>query len=220
MLLRHYEIPDGRSSGQPEVLVADTVVSKLGMPSVNYDGLHEYLTDDLGIPYDSPTRIKLYGKHNNSETRGYRVPYTDTFHVDAVTAEAQFPRTGGVMRVIAYEGRRRADSETHRLLSTSSAAGGVLAYTVPFGLVNELTTLPKFFVVGVATSSALGLRSRFERHISPVGRRALRQQEDPSTLAHEGDIIFPKSLRTIIFMSRKLGNVHEPAVNEKYHKKR
>lgn len=97
MHIRNYEIPDGRSKGEPEVLVTRSVIDRLGLPDVNYTGLHQFFTDDLGVPYGEPTTIKLFGGFSGLGLHlgGFHFPYTRTIHVNAPFAESMFPFAGG-----------------------------------------------------------------------------------------------------------------------------
>lgn len=200
MHIRNYEIPDGRTQGQPEVLVAKNVVDRLGMPEVDYDSLHQFMTDELGVPYDDPTNIKLYGRGKNSSLLGFHVPYTRTVHVNAPATEHRFMTTGGTMRVVAHEGRHRADSTNRKLVTAAELAGRWTSYKVGFEVTEAIPYLAPLAVFG-----ALKTRGLYYRHVAPEEKRARKQEVDPSTLAHEGDILFPNSLRTQFVELRKRG---------------
>src|SRR4051812_9848996 len=117
-----YEIPDGWSTGLPEVLVTHSVINKIGMPEVNYDSLHQFLTDDLGVPYGDPTTIKLTRIRGPVGGRvGFHTPFTRTFHVNAPLAEEVYAGSGGTMRVVAHEGRHRSDTTNRKFMSVSEA---------------------------------------------------------------------------------------------------
>ncbi len=198
MHVRNYEIPDGRAHGQPEVLVAGNVVDKIGMPEVDYDSLHQFMTDELGVPYDSVTTVKLYGRWKESGILGFHVPYTRTIHVNAPASEHLFADTGGTMRVIAHEGRHRSDSTNRRMLTAAEIAGRWASYKVGYEITEAIP-----YLAPVAVFGALKTRGLYYRHVAPEEKRARKQERMSSTLAHETDILFPGSLRASLLTYRK-----------------
>jgi hypothetical protein len=199
MHVRNYEIPDGRGQGQPEVLVAGNVVDRLGMPEVDYDSLHQFMTDELGVPYDSVTTVKLFGRWKESGLLGFHVPYTRTIHVNAPASEYLFADTGGTMRVIAHEGRHRSDSTNRRMLTAAEIAGRWASYKFGYEVTEAIPYMAPLAVFG-----ALKTRGLYYRHVAPEEKRARKQELLGSTIDHERDILFPGSMRTRILEARKL----------------
>lgn len=79
-----YKPVPGRQEGQVEVLVRDSVISRWGEPTVDFEGLTE-LAKEAGLPAD--TRIKLFsGRVVGDEpslrrlAMGGRVPLTGTIY--------------------------------------------------------------------------------------------------------------------------------------------
>lgn len=56
-----YERPDGYGPSSPIVYVRKNVISDVGMPIVNYDGVEELLHGKLQVPTSVKPKIKLYG---------------------------------------------------------------------------------------------------------------------------------------------------------------
>lgn len=188
--IRNYERPDGWSNGQPEVLVAKNVVKKLGEPVVDYDSLHQFLTDDIGLPYDSKTFIKLYGRNENSPIGGFHYPYTRTVHVNSLTAEKQYTLGGGTMRIVAHELRHRGDSTNHKVVTALEIAARWASYKAGLevsGFIPVLDTVP--IIGAIATRQAWYT-------IEPPEKRARKQEKELANSPHQADILFPNSLRT------------------------
>ncbi len=191
MHIRNYEIPDGRSKGQPELLVSRHVIEKMGMPAVNYDGLHQFLTDDLEIPQDRRTYIKLYGRFSDSIIGGYHVPYSRTVHVNPLMAEQNYPHKGGTMNVLSHELRHRSDSTNRKAMTAVDIAARWASYKI--GLeVSDYVPLLKV----VPTLGAVVTRQIWYVH-EPAEKRARAQQRKLEDSPHQYDILFPRSARTL-----------------------
>jgi hypothetical protein len=203
MHLRNYEKPEGWSKGDPEVLVTQFAARKLGMPAVNYDSLHQLLTDDLGTPYDERTTIKLYGAVKRSPVLGFHAPYTKTVHVNAVAAEERFRHQGGTMRVVGHEGRHRADSSNAKVRTAIEIAARWISYKAGFEVAHHLPLL----------ESAPGVAAFMSRmayyEVEPPEIRARRAEKSRAVREHEQDILFPKSDRTAFL--RFTGNLSDAA---------
>lgn len=204
--LRNYERPEGWSKGQPEVLVANNVIKKLGEPAVNYEGLHEYLTDNLGLPYKDKTFIKLYGRARHSILGGYHVPFTRSLHVNAVTAENLYGHSGGTMALVAHEAKHRVDSRNHRVKTAAEVAARWASYKVGLDLAPHLPELSHAPIVGGIL--ARQLYYKFE----PPEIRARKEQRDIGGTEHETDILFPRASRTL--MLALVGELPEQAVQQ------
>lgn len=190
MHIRNWEKPDGWTQGQPEVLVAPFTSYLLGEPVVNYDSLHQYLTDDLGIPYDEKTTIKLFGGFEKSPLGGFHIPYTHTIHVNAVVAEHHHVHDGGTMRIVAHEANHRADSSQAKTRTAIEVAARWASYKVGFE-VSEL--LP---VLTHAPEVAALLSRLIYYEVEPPEIRARRAEKSNALIEHEKDILFPKADRT------------------------
>lgn len=191
MHIRDYEQPDGWLQGHPEVLVTRKVVKELGNPVVDYDSLHQFLTDDIGIPYDTKTSIRLYGRFDKSPIGGYHVPYTSTVHVNALMAEDLYSVSGGTMRVLAHELRHRADSTNRRIATAFDIAARWASYKVGLEAAELVPYLAAVPVMGaIATRHAWYV---FE----PSERRARAEEQKPAVIEHQDDIFFPKSMRAL-----------------------
>lgn len=194
MHIRNYERPDGWNSGQPEVLVAPNVISHLEMPVVNYESLHQFLVDDLGIPYDERTTVKLYGNRVNSPFLGFHQTFTKTIHINAIASEYSFHDTGGTMRILAHEARHRADSTNRKALTLGETAVRLGSYRLGYEIIEAIPYLSAFAVLG-----GIKARSIYYKY-EPAEKRARAEEEKQSTQDHELDIIFPKSLRTPLLL--------------------
>jgi len=197
MHLRNYERPEGYTGHGPEVLVAKPVVDKLGMPVVDHESLHQFLTDDLQIPYDQSTHIKLFGRSRNSSLLGFHVPYTHSIHVQANSSEARYLDTGGTMRVLAHEARHRSDSTNRKSLTAVEVGARWASYKAGFEVVHALPYISSLAILG-----GLKARSIWYKH-EPAEKRARAQEEDPSTSDHSQDILFPNSPRTAMLAFMK-----------------
>ena len=191
MHIGNYERPHGCGVGSPEVLVAPNVVDRLGVPIVDYDGLHQFMTDDLGVPYGDSTTIKLFGRVEDSGFLGFHLLYTRTVHINAPASEKRFCTSGGVMRVLAHEGRHRSDSTNRKLVTAAEMAGGLASYKLGYDFAEAIPLLsPVAILVGLKSGGT------YYRHIAPEEKRARIQEMHPSTLEHRNDITFPLSPRT------------------------
>lgn len=192
MHFRNYEKPEGWSKGQPEVLVTKPVISKLGNPAVNYDSLHQYLTDDFGLPYDSKTIIKLSGRFRHSILAGFHQPFTRTVHVNAPTSEKLFAHNGGTMKVLAHELRHRADSSNRKVMTAVDIAARWASFKVGYEVSEMLPLLSSAPVLGsMATRQAWYA-------IEPAEKRAREEEKRFQDSTHDTDIIFPYSVRAIL----------------------
>jgi hypothetical protein len=190
MHFKNYERPKGWTKGAPEVLVSGFAAWKLGEPLVDYDSLHQFLTDDLGIPYEQKTAIKLYGAFPKSRALGFHIPYTRTIHVNAIAAEHRFSREGGTMRIIAHEARHRSDSTNKRLLTAAEIIPRWVSYKAGFELSQHLPLLDAAPVIGAFAAR----RTYYE--LEPAEKRAMFAEKSAAAIAHEQDILFPRSDRT------------------------
>lgn len=206
--IRNYERPDGWSSGHPEVLVAKNVIKKLGDPVVNYDSLHEYLTDDIGLPYDSRTFIKLFGRSGHSPLGGFHYPYTRSVYVNAVTAENLYALRGGTMRVVAHELRHRCDSTNRKAVTAMELAARWASYKAGLEVSNFIPLLSAVPAIGaVATRSAWYI-------LEPPEKRARNQERELIESPHQADILFPNFRAVVMTLAglvpqdtaEKLGN--------------
>jgi hypothetical protein len=197
--MKKYEIPDGRSSGEPRVIIARSVVEALGMPEVNYGSLHKFMTDELGMPYSSPINIELYGKKDdNSRSYGFYLSFTRTVHINSPMSEQSFPRSGGTMRILAHEGRHMSDFFNRKLMNAGNFATKLSFYGLSYKVISaESNSIP------IALLGVLEARRVYYSHLDITERRAFKQELEPSTLAHEGDIFFPNSSRALIIKQRQ-----------------
>lgn len=179
----------GWSKGQPNVLVTGPVIERLGMPYVNYDSLHQFLTDDLGIPYDQKTDIKLFGRSGNSPLGGFHVPYTRTIHVNAPLAEKEYVYSGGTMRILAHEARHLSDSTNRRALTAVEVLARWASYKAGYEFVAAMP-----YISGLAIYGGFKARSIYYKH-EPAEKRARAEEVKPSTVDHSNDILFPDSIR-------------------------
>ena len=200
---QHYEKPDGWTKGQPEVLVADSVIDRLGMPVVDYDSLHQFLTDDIGIPSKARTVAKLYGKkgHDSSERLlavGKYRPLSKSVRVNAVVGELHpyFQTSGGTMRILAHEARHRSNHMRHNGFNVPNlvtVAGASVIAGEYFGIVRQLP--PQFKLIGAAGIVATAPALRKLSH-PIIEAPALAEEVKQSTIDHETDILFPNSGRS------------------------
>lgn len=191
MHIRNYEKPDGWQPGHPEVLVAPKPIEKLGLPVVDYDSLHQFLTDDLEIPYDEKTNIRLFGRHDHSGFLGFYVPYTNTIHINAPGAEYRFPFVGGTMRVLAHEARHRSDSTNRKALTAVEVGARWASYKLGYEAANFIPFLSPLALLG-------GIQARKTYYkFEPAEKRARKEELKQSTLDHQSDIIFPRSERAL-----------------------
>lgn len=191
MRLRDYERPEGWVPGSPEVLVAPKPIEQLGMPEVNYDSLHQFFTDNLEIPYDQKTSVRLYGRTPNSPLLGFHVPYTRTIHVNAPAAENRYAGSGGTMRVVAHEARHRSDSTNRKALTAVEVGARYASFKLGYEIVHALP-----YVWPLAFYGGFKARQIWYKH-EPAEKRA-RAEEAPATWDHRGDILFPISARAIM----------------------
>jgi hypothetical protein len=198
MHIRNYERPEGWSKGHPEVLVAPPTAERLGMPLVDYDSLHQFLTDDIGVPYDAKTSIRLYGRDYDSRLLGFHAPYTRTVHVNSVASEERYRNEGGTMRVLAHEAMHRADSTNRKLLTAveigARAASFKIGYEVVETAASAITSTAPY-ISTLALYGGLKTRRIYYKH-EPAEKRARSREEEPATLSHQTDILFPRSSRT------------------------
>ena len=186
--IRNYEKPDGWSKGQPEVLVAKNVIKKLGVPVVNYDTLHHFITD-VGVPYDDKTTIKLFGRSGNSMVGGWHLPYTRTVHVNAVVAEKRHPFDGGTMRFLAHELRHRSDSTNRKAFTAVEFAARLAVFKTGYEA-SELMPI----LSGVPLIGAFAAREAWCL-VEPSEMRANAEEKLLATSSHINDILFPNTLR-------------------------
>ena len=206
--MRNYEIPDGRSPGsnQPEIAVAHKTIDALGMPAVNYDGLHQLLTE-TGIPYDEKTKILLTGKGEFGAYYGLHLSVPGSFRINAPTSERKFYSSGGVVRVIAHEASHRADTfQNSRIRKSAEFLGTVAAFGLGFaaGTTAEVS--------GPATEIGLSIAAYgfYYSKLAPEEKRAQSHETPDSILPHETDILFPKSYRTQVSIARAKGSTETP----------
>jgi hypothetical protein len=194
MLFHGFEKPDGWSDGQPEILVDEWTKDILGMPIVNYDGVHQMLTDDVGIPYDHKTKIKLHDTGRNPY--GYFRPATGVIHVNAVANESYDVSSMGT---IAFEGRQLFDHlDRSRDFGRSILWSGALTSLFITGteLSGKLHDIPQFAV----NCAFIGVVLSRKRIVSPdpfSQERAEAQAIAQSTKEHETDLLFPHSPKTL-----------------------
>ncbi len=190
--IRNYEKPDGWSKGQPEVLVAKNVIKKLGEPVVNYDSLHQFITDDIDVPYDDKTFIKLYGRSSVSMLGGFHFPYTRTVHVNAITSERLHAHDGGTMRIVAHELRHRADSTNRKAVTAVEIAARWASYKAGLEVAEFIPLLSAAPIIG-----AIAARHTWYA-VEPPEKRARMQERELTTSPHQADIIFPNTVRAVI----------------------
>jgi hypothetical protein len=199
MYVRNYEKPEGWTKGDPEVLVTSFAASRLGVPVVNYDSLHQFLTDDLGISYDEKTTIKLYGAFKRSRMLGFHIPYTRTIHANAVAAEERFIHQGGTMRIVAHEGTHRTDSSNTKVRTAIEMGARLAIFKAGYDLAPHLPLLE-------ASPGIAAIMSRLAYYaVEPPEIRARRMEKSQATIEHEQDILFPQSDRTAFL--RLTGNI-------------
>lgn len=190
MHLRNYERPEGWSKGLPEVLVTKRVVEKMGVPVVNYESLHQLMTDELDLPHGDKTSIRLYGRTEHTMIGGFHVPYTRTVHVNALVAEkAGGPVHGGMMRTLVHELRHRSDSRNRRVLTGVEIAARYVSLKAGIEAAEHLP----FFHAHPAMA-ALGTRLGWYA-IEPAEKRARKQETRLSMSPHRADILFPDTER-------------------------
>ena len=192
--IRNYEKPEGWSKGQPEVLVAKNVVKKLGMPVVNYDSLHQFVTDDIGVPYYDKTFIKLYGQSKYSMVGGFHYPYTRTVHVNAITSENMYPYYGGTMRILAHELRHRADSTNRKAVTAVEVAARYASYKAGLEVATFVPLLSSAPIIG-----AIATRQTWYA-VEPPEKRARKQENELETSPHQADILFPDTMRATLMI--------------------
>jgi hypothetical protein len=190
--IRNYEKPDGWSKGQPEVLVAKNVVKKLGEPAVNYESLHQFITDDIGVPYDDKTVIKLYGRAKYSMVHGYTFPYTRTVHVNPIAAEEIHAHRGGTMRTVAHELRHRGDGTNRKMVTAVETAARLATYRVGYDVAQYLPIL-----AGAPLLGAFATKQAWYA-IEPPEIRARKQERAIETSPHQTDILFPRTQRAML----------------------
>lgn len=190
--IRNYERPEGWSKGQPEVLVTKNVVKKLGEPVVNYGGLHRFLTDDIGLPYNSRTYIKLYGRSSNATLGGYHCPYTRTVYVNPLFAEKHHALSGGTMRILAHELRHRGDSANRKAVTAIEIGARFASFKVGLEVAELLPVLSTAPIIG-----ALVTRQAWYV-VEPPEKRARKQERELATSTHQTDILFPNTIRAAL----------------------
>jgi hypothetical protein len=214
MSLSNYEMASGRTYGQPEVLVSPDASAKLGMPVVDHDSLHRYFTNVLKIPYQNPTRVLLESDTEMpSDVLGWYRPFTNKIHINAVTSETDYTFGGGVMRVIAHEGRHLADHRNNKTLVLKELGMKAFTSAAPFAATTVTVTaemsLPVSAIAGGASVIVGGVASR--RYSGKHSMLEKRAQEEESQFAglhsgHQTDILFPLSERSRwLTRSRSLG---------------
>ena len=198
--LRNYEKPEGWSKGQPEVLVIKKVIEKLGEPVVNYDGLHQYLTDDFDIPYDSKTFIKLYGRYKYSILGGFHYPYTQAIYVNPIAAEYALEKQGGTMNVLAHELRHRSESINRKVLVAAESVLRWASYEAGFEITqhNHIPALPLSAVAGGV------LARKVYYGIEPAEIRARKEAKRLVSSPHQADILFPNTNRAAVMVAASL----------------
>ena len=185
-----YEKADGWSKGQPEVLVAQPVINRMGMPLVDHESLHEYLTDELGVPYKTKTKIDLYGRRKDAMIGGLNVPYTRSVHVHAVTAEHELTLIGGTMNVLAHELQHRADSRNTRVRTAAEIGARILSFKIGYEAAELVPLLSAAPLLG-----AYAARMTYYT-FEPAEIRARRTANQIMNTPHHTDILFPDSPRT------------------------
>lgn len=193
MRFRSYQKPDGWSKGQPEVLVADHVAERMGLPLVNYDSLDGFFRAHLKAPAGTRSVVDLYGRCANSRQLGLYLPFTPTLHVNALASEKQHYTTGGVMRVIAHEGLHRAEAAHMKLRVAAECAAGWAVRAMAFHVGKELP-LPVPLAVGIGAATVAHLINY--QLFAPAEKRACEMELRPSVQGHALDIVFPNSPRT------------------------
>ncbi len=194
-----YERPGDFTPEDPLVLVRKNVIRDLGMPEVNYEGIHTLLHEDMGIPEKSNPRIKLFGgslpkravRQLTAEqvspdmgALGFHVPYTRTIHVNASAAERGAKPT---MKVLVHEARHMKDSQNHRLLT----AADIAARLVIMKTAAEVADLTDITSEGLAAVVArLGWY-----HFEPCEARANEAMNSELYYNHAQDIVFPERSR-------------------------
>ncbi len=206
MHIRNWDKPDGWTRGAPEVLVAPLALHVLGEPAVNYESLHKYLTDDLGIPYGERTTIKLFGGFDRSALGGFHIPFTRTLHVNAVSAEHRHVHDGGTMRIVAHEAKHRADSSQAKMRTAIELAARWASYKIGY----EVSSLLPVLDQSPEVAALIGRFLYYE--VEPPEIRARRAEKSDALIDHEQDILFPKSDRaTFLHLT---GNLSEDTTCE------
>ena len=188
-----YERPDGYSKGDPIVYVRKNVVSDIGMPTVDYDGLYELFHGDLGVPTDHQPKAKLYGGSlgkrawrgfcgdtvSPDHISGFHIAYTNTIHVNASATE----RRGSTMSIFVHEAQHLADSRNFPLARAIEIGIGVAAMKTGAAIADVTGFIPD--VVG-----ALVARQAWYS-VQPAEKRAREAQSSDIFLRHRNDIVFP-----------------------------
>lgn len=183
MKFRAYERPDGRSTGQPEVLVCHDTIEKLGFPAVDYDALEDLSAKIINNPSTRHPRIKI--RDIDDKLYGYYPIRSYTLHADAVKSEQAFRGGSGVVSVVAHELQHYADFKnrpigTHvrHTLEPLAHTGLVLANSLARRALSDIPEAPTLY------------------EYSGLENRARRQQQHENTEPYEQAILFPESVRT------------------------
>lgn len=199
-LFRGYERAEGWTPRSPEVLVAESTADLLGMPVVDYDSLHKFFTDVVGIPHDQKVATKLYGRRGDEDRKllfgGSHVPHAKTLRVNAVIAERNptTSRTGGTMRWVAHEAKHMANNRHRHGMNTTNLVTAAKLATVS-GEIYAAHQLPGNYTLlgslGVL-ASVVPIRRLADRVIEAPSRE---EEIKPTTLEHQTDILFPNAYR-------------------------
>ena len=184
MKFRDYERPDGRSPGQPEVLVCRETVDALGMPLVDYDLLEDMSSRIIRKPSTRHPRINL---RTISETNDYGsyYPHTYTINADAIKSEGDRGCEAGVITTVAHELQHYADYKT-ALLPTLIVnnvemllhGGRLLTYSLARRAFSGISGAPSFY------------------DTCSIEDRAFAQEQYDNIQPYEQAILFPNSPRT------------------------
>lgn len=196
-----YERPGDPSPEDPLVLVRKNVISDVGMPEVNYDGLYDLFHRDLGIPTRIQPKVKLYGGSLLKRAwrdyfcgatvpadfiYGYHAWYTRTIHINAATTVRKTSVYGcpnQTMQVLIHEARHLADSHTRSIRVAGELAVRAAILTGSSIVANKIDPL-----VGALTY--MPIRAAYYA-LDPAEHRAREAETSQLFDDHLSDIVFP-----------------------------
>ncbi len=185
MLYKNAERPDGRSRGQPEVLVCHDTIAQIGMPVVNYDLLDEFSRGIIGNPSIRHPRMMIHTMEASKNMNGFYYGHTNTVHADAVQAEQDRRSGGGVIEVLAHELGHFADFKNNPLKAEVQGKLDSLRYGA-------------YLLTNTIAHRTMGYPppSRTFHQKSSIERQASERQKPELLQPYLQAVLFPNSLRT------------------------
>ncbi|HSX06607.1 MAG TPA: hypothetical protein VLG92_02720 [Candidatus Saccharimonadia bacterium] len=178
MRFTDYEKPEGWSVGLPEVLVHRDTISRLGMPTVNYESMGALV---LGITHGCVPSIQIHPFPPEERVSGYYDHYSRVINIDAERSEQKLAHAQGTVRVLAHEAQHLNDYINHPVRTTLESWKTDLCYS---GLLVATHIFPKL----------PPLRKREACY--PTEERAHVTESLDKVKEHEQDILFPRAIRT------------------------